>query len=139
MRPRTVLVFGTFDILHAGHLSVFRQAKSLGDRLIVVIARDKTVQKVKGRLPFHTERERRAFLQHIDYVDAAVFGDQLDVYKVIRRIRPDVIALGYDQKAFVGALGPALQQMRPAPRMVRLKPYRQRRHKTGRIRKTLCI
>lgn len=136
---KTVLIFGTFDIVHPGHVSLFRQAKRLGDHLTVVVARDKTVERVKGRAPLHTERERKALLEHIDYIDAAVLGDLSNVYKVIRRIQPDIIALGYDQRAFVGELTRELSRMPSAPRVVRLKPYRPRQHKTGRIREALDI
>lgn len=136
---KTILIFGTFDILHAGHLSLFAQAKRLGGRLVVVIARDKTVRRVKGRASIHTEQERKAMLKHIDYINKVVLGDQSDVYKVIRRIRPEVVALGYDQKTFVRALKQKLAHMTPVPHVVRLKPYRQLQHKTGRIRKIFAI
>ncbi|MCH9030625.1 MAG: adenylyltransferase/cytidyltransferase family protein [Bacteroidetes bacterium] len=58
MEKRVVMIFGTFDILHKGHLNLFDQAKKHGDFLIAVIARDKTVVKVKDREPKHNEKER---------------------------------------------------------------------------------
>jgi FAD synthetase len=136
---KTVLIFGTFDIVHPGHLSLFRQAKRLGGQLTVVVARDKTVLRVKGRAPVHTEQERKNLLLHIDYIDTAVLGDLSNVYKVIRRIRPDIIALGYDQRTFVKELKRELSRMLAPPRIVRLKPYRPWRHKTGRIRAAFDI
>lgn len=139
MRPRIVLAFGTFDILHAGHFHFFRDAKKLGDRLVIVLARDATVKKVKGHAPFHTEKERRDMLAHIGSIDRVILGDQRDVYMAIRRVRPAVIALGYDQKTFVRGIEAELKKHRIPARVVRLKSYMPVRCKTERIRKHLRI
>lgn len=134
---RTVMVFGTFDILHAGHLSLFRQAKRLGDRLIAVVARDSTATLVKGTPPLHTERERKAFLEQMRDIDQVVLGDAKHMYRVIHRLMPDIIALGYDQSAFVDELSKAVRQLSKSVRIVRLKSYRPHRHKTAKIRSYL--
>ncbi len=84
--------------MHLGHLHLFRQAKKLGDKLVVVVARDCNVKKIKGQAPLHNEKERLEFLRHIDLVDEVLLGDKADMYKVIEKVRPDVIALGYDQR-----------------------------------------
>jgi FAD synthetase len=92
---KTVLVFGTFDILHKGHLSYFNQARKYGDYLIAIVARDKTVLKIKGKLPRDNELKRLKKVQK--EVDKAVLGFIYDKYKVIKKFKPDVICLGYDQ------------------------------------------
>lgn len=101
---KTVMVFGTFDIVHPGHRSLFKQAKRYGDRLIAVVARDATVQIVKGKRPLHSEAVRRAEVAAEPDVDLAVLGDVVDRMKIIRTHRPDVICLGYDQHTFVDEL-----------------------------------
>lgn len=131
------MIFGTFDLIHAGHLHLLQQARKLGNRLIVIVARDKTVARVKGETPFHPERLRREILSHIDLVDEVILGDTKDVYKIVRARRPEVIALGYDQQVFVEELKVRLKAWRLKTRLVRLKPYRPGRYKTGKIKRYL--
>src|SRR5437879_6111071 len=100
--PTTVMVFGTFDALHEGHLNLFKQAKALGDRLIVVVSRDATTNEVKGHTPQKTELQRLAAVQQTAGVDLAILGSAgADKHAVIVERKPDIIALGYDQYAFV--------------------------------------
>ena len=131
---KTILIFGTFDIVHAGHLALFQQAKRFG-KLVVVVARDTTVKKVKGQLPFHTERERKSFLEHMDYIDTVILGDTRDMYRAIRRLKPDVIGLGYDQNFFVDKLKQTIHDIGKEIHIVRFKAYKPKRCKTGQIRR----
>src|SRR3989344_7052951 len=100
----TVLVTGTFDILHPGHLNYLNQAKKLGDYLVVIIARDENVKKIKGRYPIHDEVDRKRSLEQFDPSLHVVLGDLDDPYTCLHKFKPDVIALGYDQTAFVDRL-----------------------------------
>lgn len=134
---KKIMIFGTFDILHYGHLQLFRRAKRRGDRLIAVVARDANVLKVKGARAFHTEQERKAFLDHIDYIDQAVLGNMDDVYQVIKKIKPDVICLGYDQRVFVENLKEKLKEFQLNAKIVRLKPYKADAYKTSKIKEYL--
>lgn len=134
---RTVMIFGTFDLVHAGHLRLLQQARRLGDRLIVIVARDQTAARVKGEAPFHSERQRREILRHIDLVDEAILGDIKDVYKIVRQRRPEIIALGYDQRVFVAELKIRLKDWGLKTRLVRLKAYRPATFKTGKIKQYL--
>ena len=76
------MVFGTFDILHKGHLDFFKQAKKYGDYLIVAVARDDTVKKVKGKLPCLNQKKRLSMVRNIAAVDKAVFGRKKYYYKL---------------------------------------------------------
>ncbi len=97
-RMRKILVFGVFDGLHKGHLFFLKQAKVYGDYLIVALARDLTVQRLKERVPVYDEKSRRASLLASGIVDKVYFGDKvLGRYSIIRKTKPDVIVLGYDQ------------------------------------------
>lgn len=132
-----VLVFGTFDLLHAGHVSLFAQARSLGSdddpvELHAVIARDATVEKVKGRAPDHDERERLRRVS--DYVDSAHLGSLGDKYAIIEVVEPDVIALGYDQTHFLDKLPEELEKRGLHPRIVRLEAHEPDRFKTSLLR-----
>lgn len=96
------MVFGTFDILHTGHLKFLEEAKKLGGegaKLVVVVARDSTVRKVRGRPPIFSEEDRRRLIEGLKPVDKAILGyEGDDMLKVVEEEKPDVIVLGYDQR-----------------------------------------
>jgi FAD synthetase len=100
-KKKVVLASGVFDLLHLGHVKFLEEAKKAGGKdaeLLVIIARDSTVEKNKGRKPIMPENQRRALVESLKVVDEAVLGfEEFDVGDVIERIKPDVIALGYDQ------------------------------------------
>ncbi len=102
-KRKVVLASGVFDLLHLGHVKFLEEAKKAGGEnaeLIVIIARDSTVQKTKGRKPVMPENQRRTLVESLKVVDEAVLGfENFDLAEVINRIKPDVIALGYDQAA----------------------------------------
>lgn len=132
---KTVMIFGTFDILHCGHVHMFKQAKEYGDKLIAVVGRDENIEKVKGIGPMHNEQERMELLQHIDLIDEVVLGDKTDVYKTIRDKKPDIVALGYDQRAYVDDLSNAITQAGLTSQIVRLTEYQPKRLKSSKIKK----
>jgi FAD synthetase len=100
-KKRIVLASGVFDLLHLGHVKFLEEAKKAGGKdaeLIVIIARDSTVEENKGRKPIMPENQRRALVESLKVVDEAVLGfEKFDLGDVIERVKPDVIALGYDQ------------------------------------------
>jgi len=95
------LASGVFDLLHLGHVKFLEEAKKAGGKnaeLLVIVARDSTVQRMKGRPPIMPEDQRRALVESLRVVDEAVLGlEDFDIGDVIERVKPDVIALGYDQ------------------------------------------
>lgn len=94
-----VMVFGVFDGIHAGHRAFLRQARKFGRELIVVVARDSAVLKLKHKLPLNRERRRLQIVRKIKGVSRAMFGDRKQgSYMVIKKYRPHLICLGYDQK-----------------------------------------
>ena len=100
LRIRVVLAGGVYDILHLGHLAVLTEAKTHGDVLVVVVATDVTVETLKGRRPVFPEEDRRALVESLKPVDAAILGYEdvgMGYEQVIDEVKPDIIALGYDQ------------------------------------------
>jgi len=97
-----VLASGVFDLLHLGHVKFLEEAKKAGGEnaeLIVIIAKDSTVEQNKGRKPIMPEDQRRALVESLKVVDQAVLGyENLSIAEVIEKIKPDIIALGYDQE-----------------------------------------
>jgi len=94
---KVVLAGGVFDIIHPGHIHTLNAAKNLGDILIVVIATDKTAEKMKKRLPLHNQDQRKMLVDALSVVDLSVVGHEGDIFKTVDFIRPQIIALGYDQ------------------------------------------
>ena len=133
-----VLAFGVFDLLHPGHIAFLKQAKRLGDgrtpteasELVVVVTRDEVVEREKGRKPKLLAKERVTLITGVRWVDRAVIGDPPSKYfSVIRRFRPDVIAVGYDQPCNVPAFRVMLRSLGlPRTRVVRLKEHRGHRY-----------
>lgn len=120
-----VLVFGAFDGLHEGHKDFFRQAREFGDHLVVVVGRDSTIVKTKGRLPKFNEEERLKAMQESGLVDEVRLGNEgNDPYKIIKEINPDIICLGYDQTHFTDKLEQKLKEMGLKIEIKRLKPYK---------------
>jgi len=128
-----VMVFGTFDNLHPGHLSYFSQARRFGEELFVIVARDKNVVRQKGRLPLEDEKAR---LRNVRLAlglagGRAMLGNIRDQYSVIRRLRPDFIALGYDQKVDMKQLKSEIAESRLFCKIRRLKPYQPDKYKSS--------
>ena len=94
---KTAMAFGTFDLLHPGHINFLSQAKKHGE-LIVIIARDRTVKKIKGKLPLHNEKQRLGAVKSLKLASKVILGSLIDKYAAIKKYKPDIIALGYDQK-----------------------------------------
>ena len=89
----TVMAQGVFDILHPGHLHYLEQSKSLGDELLVVIARDSRIEKDL----YFSELERKEMLEALEIVDQALLGSEESIYDTVEKVDPDIITLGYDQ------------------------------------------
>jgi cytidyltransferase-like protein len=94
---RVVFIGGGFEIIHPGHIYLVEQARRLGDVLVVVVARDSMIRKRKGREPVASELERMHLLSSLRQVDASVLGVEGDIYLTLEKVRPDIVALGYDQ------------------------------------------
>jgi len=94
---RVVLAGGVFDIIHPGHIHTLNSAKALGDVLVVVVATDTTAQKMKRRKPLHEQNQRKDLVSSLSMVDLCVIGQEGDIFKTVEIIKPEIIALGYDQ------------------------------------------
>jgi len=130
------MVFGTFDMVHIGHVDFFRQARALAKRphLIVSIARDSVVKRVKGSPSRRNESERRALLERNTLVDEVVLGQEDGYIEHIIDAKPSIIALGYDQKGeYVDRLEQDLMNARLKIKVVRLKAFEPEKYKTSKL------
>ena len=109
---KRVMAVGVFDLLHAGHLHYLEQAKSLGGHLTVVIAHDDTVRKRKHE-PVTNHDLRRRMVEGLKPVDQAVIGNppEVPMFDILPEVKPDIIALGYDQEHAEDSIKNKLNQL----------------------------
>ena len=94
---QVVLAGGVFDIIHPGHIYTLNAAKALGDILVVVVATNNTAVKMKKRDPLHTQEQRKELVNSLSMVDLCLIGQENDIFKTVNHVKPQFIALGYDQ------------------------------------------
>lgn len=119
-----VMVFGVFDILHPGHLFFLEQAKKLGSVLVVVVTRDARVRMQKENNSTMSEQDRLRIVQSLRTVDRVLLGDT-DIQKptIIKRIQPDIIAIGYDQNDRHPMLLAQTSKLKKQPKVIRIKAF----------------
>ena len=125
---KIIMCFGVFDNFHPGHLSYLKQAGKYGDYLVVVVARDQNVFKIKNKYPRENEKGRLRGVKKISFVNKAVLGQLRDRFRVIQKYKPDIICLGYDQKIDMAELKKIFKG-----RIIRLKPYKKNIYKSSKL------
>ena len=100
MEKKIIWTNGCFDVLHRGHIELFKYAKSLCDELIVGIDSDEKVKKDKGRFrPINTMRDRKFILESIKYIDKVItFNSTQGLEDAIETILPNIMVIGSDWK-----------------------------------------
>ncbi len=132
-----VLVFGVFDGLHPGHRSFLEQARAEGDTVVVAVARDSVVERLKGRRPEVVEAKRAQALLDSGLADEAFLGDDVPgTYGIVDRVGPDVICLGHDQEALCADLGAWMARRGMGVRLVSLRAFRPDVYKSSRLKQT---
>ncbi len=132
-----VICFGTFDVLHPGHLNYFKQAKKHGNYLIIVIARDQT-KKLQNKPLLFNEKQRLKIIQNLKIVDQAVLGSLTDHFQVIKKLKPHIICLGYDHQIKIPELKAKLKKLHLTPKIKRMQPYQTKKYKSSKL-KTLFL
>ena len=127
------MLFGTFDVLHKGHLNFFKQARALAKNsyLIVSVARDANVRLIKGKRPLLIEQKRAQGVKKTKAVDKVVLGGKKTFIPHILKEKPHIIALGYDQKAYTKGLKQALSSKGLNVQIKRLKPFKPHLYKSS--------
>lgn len=128
------MLFGTFDVLHPGHLWFLKKASEHG-RLIVALTPDRMCLQYKGRLPCRTYEERKRCLKEISYVFKIVPADMhAGSFRIVEKLRPSVIVLGYDQELLRAYLIRRLKAFNLNPDLITLPSYRRRLYRASRLR-----
>jgi len=134
---KKILLFGVFDIVHKGHRNLFRQAKECANFLIVSLAREPNIRRLRnGRMPQNSEEERLENMQKEKLVDKCFLGEIKDPFHVIKREKPDIIGLGYDQQhELVEKLEEKLKEMGMEDvEIVRFKAFEPEIYKSSKLR-----
>ena len=118
-----VMATGTFDLLHMGHIFFLKEAKKLGDTLCVVVATDTTVRKLKHE-PVNPEQIRLYLIQELTIVDKAYLGYENDMYAIVEEVKPDIVALGYDQIHDENKIKDELKKRKLSAKVIRLSEYK---------------
>ncbi len=93
---KRILTYGTFDLLHFGHIEILRRAKELGDYLVVAVSTDE-FNKVKGKKAYHNYETRKKMLEAIRYVDLVIPEDNWEQKrKDVLEYRIDTVVMGSD-------------------------------------------
>ncbi|MGC9516803.1 MAG: adenylyltransferase/cytidyltransferase family protein [Methanomicrobiales archaeon] len=124
---KTVMATGTFDIIHPGHLYFLEESKKLGgknSKLVVVLARDITV-RAKKRIPIVSENQRLEVVKMLKPVDEAYLGSKTDMFKIVEKIKPDIIVIGPDQKFEKEFLEEQLKNRNLKAKVVRIKDFKE--------------
>jgi FAD synthetase len=125
---KRVVCAGTFDYLHQGHIDFLTQAKELGDELIVIVARDETVERIKGFTPKHNEALRAQRVRDTGVPDEVLLGNMgKDLFHILDELKPDIIALGYDQRVSEDVI----RERCGGCKVVRLAPYHPEKFKSS--------
>jgi len=129
-RCKVVLASGAFDLLHYGHVYYLTNAKKAGGenaKLVVIVAKDKTVEKLKGNKPIIPENQRRALVESLKVVDEAILGyENMDMLRVIEKVKPDVIALGYDEEKIENELKRLIAEKNLNIKVVRIGRFEEK-------------
>jgi len=129
-KGKVVLASGAFDLLHYGHVYYLTEAKKTGGenaKLVVIVAKDRSVEKLKGNKPIIPEDQRRAMVESLKVVDEAILGyEDMDMLKVIEKVKPDVIALGYDKERTEKDLKKLLAEKGLTIKVVRVSQFTER-------------
>jgi len=134
---KTVLTFWTFDIVHPGHVYFLQQAKAHGDKLVTIIARDQNVAKFKGKAPLHHEKKRMQDIKDLNIADLVELGHKSDYFLVIKKHKPDVVVLWYDQTYLVEELSKFLYNHGHKTEVITIKAFKPKEHKSSIIKKKM--
>ena len=128
-----VMAFGTFDLFHQGHCYYLEQAKKYGDELIVVVAQDENVKRLKGFFPEQKQDIRKKKVEDAKIASKVVLGNSDDMLKVIAECKPDIICLGYDQQS--NNVEEYIRQNNFHIKIVRINSFKPEQYKSSKFRK----
>ena len=132
------MAFGSFDVFHKGHENYLRQAKELGDKLVVIVSRDSNIKKLKKQEPWFSEDKRVKTVSRYDAVDKAILGNEDDLLQVVVDEKPSILCLGFDQKVDDKKLKKELEKRGLKDfKITRANAYKPEIFKSSKLKKTM--
>ena len=126
-KRKLVLASGVFDLIHPGHVAFLRKAKEAGGlnaELLVVVARDSTVRKLKGKSPILPEEQRKALVESLKPVDKVILGSEnFDIAGILETYKPDIVAVGYDQDKVEAEVRKVVKERNLPVEIVRIEKF----------------
>ena len=131
---KRVMIFGSFDIIHRGHLSFLKQARRQGRWVIASIARDEFIKRTKNRDPVHNEQERLTQILATGIVKEAYLSDEVSgTYLTLMKAKPDVICLGHDQDKLRENLLAWMKKQNCDIPIRTMRPYKRHRYRSSKL------
>ncbi len=135
---KKILVFGSFDLIHPGHIYFLKKAATLGDYLILCLTRDTIYKKQKNHPPLFKEKERQKILESLKYINKVILGDndlkKIANYNIIKKIKPDIIALGYDQNINYQKLRQINEKIKKEIKIFKIRAYKRNFFSSNKIK-----
>ncbi len=129
------MTFGSFDLIHPGHLYYLKKSKKHGDKLIVGVATDKSILEIKGKKPLYNEKERLLEVKNLNIADEVILGnDKGSVYDILEEIKPNIICLGYDQKPSNEELKKELKLRKINAEIIRISSFNPEKYKSSKLK-----
>ncbi len=129
------MAFGSFDLIHPGHLYYLKESKKYGDKLIVGVATDQNILELKGRKPLYNEKERLLEVKNLNIADEVRLGnDNRNVYDILEEVNPNVICLGYDQKPSNEELKKELKLRKINAEIIRIDAFNPEKYKSSKLK-----
>lgn len=134
------MAFGTFDEVHLWHTFFLCESKKYADNLVVVVSRDKTVEKIKWHKTLNNEKKRLKDVEKMKIADAVILWEEEDYFHHIKLIKPDVICLWYDQNSpITKSLKKFISENNLNIDIITIKPYNPKHFKSSIIKEKNAI
>jgi cytidyltransferase-like protein len=128
-----VLTFGNFDFIHPGHIHYLNFAKKQGSKLFTVVASDEISEKIKQRKNVFNQNQRIQQIKRLKISDEVLKGSNKNPFQILIQIKPDIIVLGYDQKAPIKNI----KDLLPNSKIIRAPEFKSYAFKSSLIKKNV--
>lgn len=132
---KKVITFGAFDLVHEWHKFFLNQAKKYWNFLITIVARDSTIQKIKWKAPLYKEQKRLKDIKDLWISDLVELGHHVDMMFAIKKHKPDIVAIGYDQNSFIYELSEFLRKNKLKTSVITIDPHKENIYKSSKLKK----
>ena len=131
---KTVITFWAFDVVHPWHTYFLNESKKYWELLITIVARDTTIAKVKWKLPLNNEKQRIEDVKNLWISDIVELGHQKDMMHAIKKYKPDIVAIGYDQNSFIYELSKYLSNQKLKTSVITIGWHKPEIYKSSKIK-----